>query len=143
MGGTSVRPGGLTPSSRVTVVLDSGAVSALSRSRQRLRVIRDAGAWPPVTPAVVLTEALTGDHRRDFHANWLLRLCEIVPVDGLIARQAARLRTRAARRRISAVDAIVVATAARFADCVVLTGDPGDLRALAEQSAAELRVERV
>jgi predicted nucleic acid-binding protein len=127
----------------VTVVLDSGAVSALSRSRQRLRVIRDAGAWPPVAPAVVLTEALTGDHRRDFHANWLLRLCEIVPVDGLIARDAATLRTRAARRRISAVDAIVVATAARFADCVVLTSDPGDLRALAEQSATELRVERV
>jgi predicted nucleic acid-binding protein len=127
----------------VTVVLDSGAVSVLSRSRQRLRVIRDAGAWPPVTPAVVLTEALTGDHRRDFHANWLLRLCEIVPVDGLIAREAATLRTRAARRRITAVDAIVVATAARLADCVVLTRDPGELRALAERSGAELRIERV
>lgn len=127
----------------MTIVLDAGAVSALAASRQRLRVLRELGHWPPVVPAAVLTEALTGDRRRDFHANRLLRLSDVVAVDDLLAREAAALRARAARKKPSAVDAIVVAAAARHRGCIVLTSDPGDLRALAEGSAVDMRVERV
>jgi hypothetical protein len=44
-------------------------------------------------PAVVLAEALTGDARRDLHANHLLRTCQIRGIDEPISREAARLRT--------------------------------------------------
>ena len=37
--------------------------------------------WPAQVPAVVLTESLTGDHRRDFHLNRLLRACQVRDVD--------------------------------------------------------------
>ena len=127
----------------MTIVLDAGAISALAASRQRLRLLRDLGHWPPLVPAVVLAEALTGDHRRDFHANRLLRLSEVVAIDELLAREAAALRARAARKKASAVDAIVIAAAARHRGCTVLTSDPGDLRALAEGSSLDVRVERV
>jgi hypothetical protein len=40
-----------------------------------------------------LAEALTGDHRRDFHADRLLRACQIRDVTEPCAREAARLRT--------------------------------------------------
>ncbi len=60
--------------------------------------------------AVVLTEALTGDHRRDFHKNRLLRTCDVRTTDEALARKGATLRTAVERARApSAVDAIVVA----------------------------------
>jgi predicted nucleic acid-binding protein len=127
----------------MTIVLDAGAISALAASRQRLRLLRELGHWPPLVPAVVLTEALTGDHRRDFHANRLVRLSDVVEIDELLAREAAMLRTAGARKKASAVDAIVVAVGARHRGCIVLTSDPGDLRALAAGSSIDVRVERV
>jgi hypothetical protein len=57
----------------VTLVLDPGGISALAGQRARLIELRDRGLWPPQVPAVVLAEALTGDPRRDYHANRLLR----------------------------------------------------------------------
>lgn len=94
-----------------------------------------------MVPAVVLTEALTGDHRRDFGANRLLRVCNIAMIDGEVAREAARLRTATGRAgTISAVDAIVAAFAARIAGAIVLTSDATDLRALAEHAAAPFTV---
>ena len=57
-------------------------------------------------------------------------------VDELQAREAARLRTRTGRAgSISAVVAVVAATAGAQPDAVVLTSDPDDLRALAEHAA--------
>ena len=41
--------------------------------------------WPAVLPAVVLTECLTGDYRRDYHENRVLRTCDIKPVDEPLA----------------------------------------------------------
>lgn len=127
----------------MTIVLDAGAISALAASRQRLRLLRELGHWPPLVPAVVLTEALTGDHRRDFHANHLVRVSDVVEIDELLAREAAALRTAGTRKKASAVDAIVVAVGARHRGCIVLTSDPGDLRALAAGSSVDVRVERV
>jgi predicted nucleic acid-binding protein len=81
-------------------------------------------------PADVLAESLTGDHRRDYHTNRLLRVCIVRDVNEIIARHAARLRYLARRDGISAVDAIVAATADHAGGGVVWTCDPGDLGAL-------------
>lgn len=113
----------------------------LAGRRARLQEVRRRGEWPPIVPAAVLTEALTGDHRRDFHENRLLRVCVVEPVDEDLARDAALLRTAVAGSRIpSAVDAIVAAQADRVGGAVVLTTDPGDLRALARHTRNVIRV---
>jgi len=97
--------------------------------------------WPAQVPAVVLTESLTGDHRRDFDVNRLLRACQVRDVDETQAREAARLRTATGRSgSISAVDAVVVACAAAGRDAVVITTDPRDLLALAEHAAAPVSI---
>jgi predicted nucleic acid-binding protein len=125
----------------VTLVLDSGGVSMLAGNRARLHEVRQRGEWPPIVPAAVLVEALTGDHRRDFHENRLLHVCIIEPVDEDLARDAALLRTAGAGRRVpSAVDAIVAAQADRMGGAVILTTDPGDLRALARHTKNVIRV---
>jgi len=119
----------------MTVVLDAHGLTALAANRARLEELRRRGEWPAIVPSVVLSEALTGDHRRDYHENRLLRACDIWPIDELLARSAAKLRSQVAnRRRPSAVDAIVVAAADQAGGAVVLTSDPGDLAALARHA---------
>jgi predicted nucleic acid-binding protein len=125
----------------MTLVLDAGGLSALAGQRARLQELQRRGLWPAQVPAVVLTEALTGDHRRDFHANRLLRACQVRDVDETQAREAARLRTLTGRAgTISAVDAVVAALAGARLDSVVLTSDPLDLRALAEHTALPISI---
>lgn len=125
----------------MTLVLDSGGVSMLAGNRARLQELRRRDEWPPAVPAAVLTEALTGDHRQDFHENHLLRLCEITAVDEPLARAAAVLRTAVGGHRTpSAVDALVVALADRLGGATVLTGDPKDLRRLAAHTTQAVRV---
>jgi predicted nucleic acid-binding protein len=127
-----------------TPILDAGGLTRLAErsimARERLRRLRGAGWWPPVVPAVVLTEALRGDPRQDFYEERLLAMTDVEPVDEATARRAARLRTQA--RRGSAVDAVVVAVA-EAVDGMVLTQDPGDLKALAAHTDPTVRVERV
>ena len=128
----------------MTAILDSGGISALTRNRDRLAVIRRRNQWPPVVPAVTLVEVLTGDHRRDQATNRLLRSCVIVDVDESTSRNAARLRTATRRAgAISAVDAIVVAVAEACADPVVLTSDPRNIGLLVAHSDRLIRVEAV
>lgn len=125
----------------MTLVLDAGGLSALAGQRARLQELRRRGLWPAQVPAVVLTEALTGDHRRDFHINRLLRTCQVREVDETQAREAARLRTATDRAAtISAVDAVVAALAGARPDAVVLASDPLDLRALAAHAASPISV---
>ena len=124
----------------VTLVLDAHGLTALAANRARLEELRRRGEWPAIVPSVVLSEALTGDHRRDYHENRLLRACRIVPVDELLARSAATLRAKVAHRHPSAVDAVVVAAADFAGGAVVLTSDPGDLTALAEHATSPVKV---
>ncbi len=125
----------------MTLVLDAGGLSALAGQRARLQELRRRGLWPAQVPAVTLTEALTGDHRRDFHTNRLLRACQIREVDETQAREAARLRTATGRAgTISAVDAVVAALAGTQPDAVVITSDLIDLRALAEHTPLPISV---
>lgn len=115
----------------MTLVLDSGGLSLLAGSRSDAAEFRLRYGWPAVVPAVVLAESLTGDHRRDHAVNRFLTTCRIITVDEQHGREAARMRTRTGRAgSLTAVDAVVAATAARLPDPVVVTGDPRDLSAL-------------
>lgn len=126
------------------VILDSHGVTRLAGDRARLAEMRSRGEWPPLVPAVVLTEALTGDHRRDYRENRFLRTCEIRVVDEEVAREAAALRGNVRTRRVpSAVDAVVVALADHVGGGTVLSSDPTGLRALARHTRNSVRVELV
>jgi predicted nucleic acid-binding protein len=128
----------------MTLVLDAGGVSALAGQRARLIELRRRGLWPAQIPAVVLAEALTGDHRRDFHANRLIHTCQVRDVTEPQAREAARLRTATERSStISATDAIVAAFASACPDPIVLTSDPRDLAALSEHAARPITIASV
>ena len=105
--------------------------------------LRRRGLWPAQVPSVVLAEALTGDHRRDFHANRLLRASQVRDVTEPQAREAARLRTATGRAaEISAADAIVAAFASACPHPVVLTSGPKDLTALSEYAVRPIAVVR-
>ena len=128
----------------MTVVLDAGGITALAGQRARLRELRERGHWPAQVPAVVLAEALTGDHRRDFDENRLLRSCQVRDVDELVARRAAALRTATRRAgEVSAADAIVAAFAERLPDAVVVTSDMKDLTALTAHCRQPVLIMRV
>lgn len=125
------------------LVLDSGAISRLAeRSRQAAAMIialRDQGLWPPIVPSIVLVECLQGHVSRDVLTNRFVKTCDVLEeIPEAMARRAAFLRRRA--RRGSAVDAIVVACAEPGG--TVLTGDAGDLRALAAH-ALQVQVEPI
>ncbi len=116
-------------------VLDAGGLSRLAerslRASALLAALRREELWPPLVPAPVLVECLTGHAGRDANVNRLLRTCNVVEgVSEVLARRAAALRFAA--RRGSVIDALVVASAEP--DGVVLTSDLGDLRALASHS---------
>ena len=113
----------------------------LARNRARLEELRRRDEWPAIVPSVILTEALTGDYRRDFQGNRLLRTCDIRPADEELARRGAPLRTAVDGTRIpSAVDAIVVALADTVGGATVLTSDPRDLRALARHTTNDVSI---
>ena len=125
------------------LILDSGGVSFLAKRNQdavaAIRALVRDGAWPPLVPSVVLVESTTGRQRNDAAVNRLLKTCDVrEDLPGSLARRAGELRHLA--RRGSAVDAIVVASAEPGS--VVLSGDIGDLEALASHSDA-VRIERV
>jgi hypothetical protein len=117
------------------LVLDSGGITFLARrnadAAATIRVFVSDGLWPPVVPSVVLVESLTGRQHDDALVNRLLKTCDVVEelTEGS-ARRAAELRHRA--RRGSSVDAVVVLTAEPGG--AVLTGDVGDLKALASHA---------
>ncbi len=123
------------------VVLDAGGVSALAGNRELLIDLQLRWVWPPLVPSVVLTESLTGDHRRDHGVDRFLRTCLVHDVDERLAREGARLRTATGRAgEISAVDAIVAALASTLGGGIVLTSDPRDMRALSAQASAPFAV---
>lgn len=125
----------------MSLVLDSGGLTVLAGQRARVEQLQRRGLWPAQVSSVVLTEALTGDRRRDFHVNRLLRTCQVRPVDEMQARQAARLRTATGRAdSISAVDAIVVGLADARGGGLVLTSDPDDLGALAAHASSPISI---
>jgi predicted nucleic acid-binding protein len=118
------------------VVLDSQGLWAVARNddddaRAVLAASSRAGV-PVLVSAAVLAETLFGDER-DARANQVLKRIQIAPVTDVIARSAAKLKRLACLTGVAAtIDALVVATAEAAGGGVILTSDPGDIRALAD-----------
>lgn len=118
------------------LILDSGAVIALSRSDTRARAALAAALEADAEvsiPAVVVAETVRGV-AADAPVNRIVKAVgEVALVDEPVGRVAGRLLGEAGSS--STVDAIVVATAIEAGGAVVLTGDPDDLGALATEHA--------
>ncbi len=116
------------------VILDSGALSALSESKEPIRfALRQAvsSGSDVLVPTVVVAESTTGNARFDANVNRTLKSLALVDLDERIAREAAALQFVHRMSGPGTVDAIVVATADRIPGSYVLTGDPDDLKRLA------------
>ncbi len=119
-----------TPPQRL--ILDSGAVIALSRNDQRARAVL-AAAWEAGVevslPSLVVAETVRGS-AKDAPVNRVITAVgQVRPADEGTGRVAGGLL--GAARSNSTVDAVVVATAIELGGGVILTGDPDDLEALA------------
>jgi predicted nucleic acid-binding protein len=120
------------PQASQRLILDSGAVIALSRGDRRARAFlaraQELGT-PIEIPVVVLAETMRGGPR-DAPVNRVLKAVGSVPaaheVHGRIAGQ-----LLGAARSASTVDALVVAQAVEAGGAHVLTGDREDLERLA------------
>ncbi|MDR1237509.1 MAG: PIN domain-containing protein [Propionibacteriaceae bacterium] len=129
---------------RVTVVLDSEALSGLVRNRRRFFSDMKAAARadsPVVVPAVVLAEVMNG--RPSDAAVWnFLRSANTCDITDMIAARAGALRERAEsvrkKKRDLTVDAIVAAIAESLAPAVIITADVDDMTLLTQGS--EVRV---
>lgn len=116
------------------LILDSGAVIALSRNDLRARAIlataREAGVEVSI-PSVVVAETVRGS-AKDASVNRVIKAVgEVTSSDESTGRGAGALLEAA--RSTSTVDALVVATAIELGGGVVLTGDPDDLEPLASR----------
>ena len=114
------------------LILDSGAVIALSRNDQRARAMlataREAGVEVAI-PSVVVAETVRGS-ARDASVNRVIKAVgEVTAADEKTGRAAGALL--GAARSTSTVDALVVASAIELGGGVVLTADPDDLVSLA------------
>lgn len=114
------------------LILDAGAVIALSRADARARAALLAAVEAGVevsVPAVVVPETVRGA-ATDAPVNRVLKAVgQVDVVDEAVGRTAGRLLGE--NRSTATVDAIVIATAIEAGGAVVLTGDPADLGALA------------
>lgn len=118
------------------LILDSGAVIALSRSDTRARAALAAALEADAEvsiPAVVVAETVRGVAANAPVNRIVKAIGEVDLVDEPVGRVAGRLLGEAGSS--STVDAIVVATAIEAGGAVVLTGDPDDLGALAAEHA--------
>ena len=121
------------------LILDSGAVIALSRHDLRARAVL-AAAWEAgvevAIPAVVVAETVRGS-ATDAVVNRVIKsVGEVTAASEQTGRVAGALL--GAARSSSTVDALVVASAIGLGGGVVLTGDPDDLAALAAGHATVL-----
>ncbi len=115
------------------LILDSGAVIALSRNdlraRATLAAAREAGVEVSI-PSVVIAETVRGS-AKDAKVNRVIKsVGEVTALDEDTGRVAGALL--GAARSTSTIDALVVASAIELGGGVVLTGDPEDLEPLAD-----------
>ena len=124
-----------------TLILDSEAIHALARPRERAALALRARAILAVAheeqalvrvPAPVLAEVCRGG-ARDAPVHHVLsdRGIVVAPLTANIARRAGALLARAKLSSAHAVDAFVVATAIELGSTLIATHDPDDLRRLA------------
>jgi len=124
-----------------TLVLDSEALNALARAKERPALALRARAILAVAheeqalvrvPVAVLAEVYRGG-ARDAPVDHVLhdRGIVVAPLTTSIARRAGALLARAKLSSAHAVDAFVVATALELGPAIVATHDPDDLSRLA------------
>jgi hypothetical protein len=121
-----------------TVVYDTGALLAAERRDGRFIALHREllrSHAKPIIPVVVLAQAWRGGPQPGL--SKALKGCDVSPDDQQIGRAAGVVC--AASGTSDVVDAIVVATAARFQASVV-TSDPGDLTHLAHSIGVKLRL---
>lgn len=123
------------------VTYDTGALIAADRAERRmwarhraLLTLREV----PTVPAPVVAQSWRGGGRQALLAR-LLAGCTVEPLDDGQARSVGSLATRAATTDI--VDACVVEGALRRHD-LVISSDPGDLRAIAAAISRQLEIDR-
>lgn len=114
------------------LILDSGAVIALSRHDERARAYLtralELGLRVHV-PVPVVAETVRGN-ARDAPVHRVLNAIDSIPAaTERVGRRAGQLPGQA--RSDHTVDALVVAQALELPSAIVLTGDPGDLERLA------------
>lgn len=115
------------------LILDSGAVIALARHDSRARAVLTAAheAGVDVRVSSVVTAETVRGGAIDAPVNRVLKaIGGADPIDEATARLAGSLLGAAGSSET--VDALVVASAIRAGGGVVLTGDPDDLRPLAD-----------
>lgn len=116
------------------LILDSGAVIALSRNDPRTRATL-AAAWEAgvelAIPSVVVAETVRGG-AADAAVNRVVKAVgDVIPVVERTGRVAGGLL--GAAKSTATIDALVVACAIERGGGVVLTGDPDDLEQLAQE----------
>ena len=114
------------------LILDSGAVIALSRNDARARAALAAAHEVGVRvsiPSVVVAETVRGT-ARDAPVNRVINAVgEVLSVDEQVGRLAGALL--GSTKCGSTIDAVVVAVSIGVGGAVILTGDPDDLENLA------------
>ena len=115
------------------LILDSGAVIALSRNDARARAVlaaaRERRAFVAI-PSVVLAETVRESATDALVNRAINSVANVAPVHESTGRLAGALLAKANSR--STIDALVVATAIETGGGIVLTSDPDDLRRLAD-----------
>jgi predicted nucleic acid-binding protein len=111
------------------LTLDAGALIAYERGdfeiRRILKVTFRRGVTPTI-PAVVLAEVWRGD-AEDARVAWLLKACNVEPLDERRARAAGKLRRSVAGA--GTVDACIAVGVRERGDAIA-TSDPDDMRRL-------------
>jgi len=123
------------------VTYDTGALVAADRAERRIWARHRAlltARIPPTAPAPVVAQAWRGGGRQALLAR-LLRGCDIEALDDRLARATGALAARAGTTDV--VDAFVTEGALRRRD-LVISSDPGDLKALAAAVNRRLEVDR-
>jgi predicted nucleic acid-binding protein len=121
------------------LILDSGALIAFERGDQQIAAYllqASLRTRPPLLPTAVIAETWRGGSRSALIAR-AMQSCRPIELTEELARRAGELLGRHAsllrqRQKSLVVDAIVVMTAASLGGGRILTSDPGDIGALAD-----------
>ncbi len=122
------------------ITYDAGALIAAERGERRMWARHKAlllRREVPVVPAPVVAQCWRGTSRQALLSR-ILAGCQVEPLDDLQARATGTLASRASTTDI--VDACVVEGALRRRD-LVISSDPGDLRAIAAATGHQLDVD--
>jgi predicted nucleic acid-binding protein len=126
------------------LILDSGAIIALSRGDQRARAFIDRALETGAelfVPSVAIAETVRGDGPRDAPVNRVLSAVDsVLLADEQASRTAGSLLGQTGSRET--IDALVVAGVIEIGGGRIVTSDPDDLRLLA-RGASRVSVHRV